>query len=103
MGQNTEILPKIHYKDPLYETYFGDLIETRYFGKCPDFKVGNKYYELEGFSKQSKPNNRLKNMLNRGINQSQNLIILEDRISTINHIKRMIFNRINEGQLIEEV
>lgn len=99
-GELSEILPKIHKNDPLYKTFFKDLIGTRYEGKCPDLKVGNKYYELEGFEPGGK--NALRNMLNRGKEQAPNIII-KDEGSTTRYIKKIIKSRVMNGQQINEV
>ena len=54
-GEQVEILPKIHHKDNLYTQIFGDLVGTKYAGKCPDLKVNGKFYEYEGiYIKKSK-------------------------------------------------
>lgn len=100
-GETTEILPKIHRDDPAYKNFFSDLIGTKYEGKCPDFRVGNKYYELEGFTSEDQ-SNALRNMLNRGHKQTSRVII-EDEGSTNHHIKKVVRFRIKEGQKIDEV
>ncbi len=100
-GQQTEILPKVHKDDPAYRNFFGDLVGTKYEGKCPDFKVDGKYYELEGFTTHEK-GNALRNMLTRGVKQSANIIIKNEG-STDNHIKRIVFNRKKQGQKISEI
>jgi SPP1 gp7 family putative phage head morphogenesis protein len=100
-GAKTEILPKVHFKSEDYKTIYKDLIGTKYEGKCPDFRVDGKYYELEGFEK-SENKNKASKMLTRGLKQS-NRIVIEDDGSTENHLKKLINFRIKEGQEIEEV
>ena len=100
-GAKTEILPKVHFKSDEYKTIYKDLIGTKYEGKCPDFRVDGKYYELEGFEKNDNKNKASK-MLTRGVKQS-NRIVIEDDGSTDNHLKKLINFRIKEGQEIEEV
>ena len=73
-GERVEILPKIHHKDNLYTQIFGDLVGTKYAGKCPDLKVNGKFYEYEGFTSKNRKN-ALRNMLKHGHKQSSRLII----------------------------
>jgi SPP1 gp7 family putative phage head morphogenesis protein len=100
-GEQTEILPKVHKDDPAYKNFFGDLIGTKYEGKCPDFRVGKKYYELEGFLTK-KPEKALYNMMKRGLKQSSRIVI-EDAGLSLNEIKRTVFYRRRGGVLIDEV
>lgn len=101
-GHQAEILPKIHKDDPAYQNFFGDLIGTKYEGKCPDFRIDGIYYELEGFTTKNPQKNALGNMLSRGQNQSSRIVI-EDEGSTINHIKRIAYLRKKDGQIIDEI
>lgn len=48
-GEQVQILGKIHYKNADYQKYFGGLVNTEYYKKCPDLKVGNKFYEYESY------------------------------------------------------
>lgn len=100
-GDKLEILPKIHFKDPLYKTLFGDLIDTKYEGKCPDFKVNGKFYEFESYGKNI-GKQTLSNMLQRGLKQSSRIII-RDEDSTLNHFLKLINLRRRTGQNIDEV
>ena len=65
-GKETIILPKFNspLRNELYHQLYADLQGTPYWGKCPDFKVGNKFYEHEG-DREAK--NSLPNMLSRGL------------------------------------
>lgn len=101
-GNKVEILPKIHKDNVAYDYFFKELKGTTYASKCPDFKVGDLYYEHEGFLPNSNPQNRLSNMLNRGIKQSSRIVVNYEN-STLNYIKRIIKNRIIDGQIIDEV
>jgi hypothetical protein len=102
IGGTVEILPKLHYKDDMYDSFFGDLKGTPYYGKCPDFRVNNHFYELEGFTPESNPKQRLSSMLRRGLRQSSRVVIMDEG-STGNHILKIINLRIKEGQKIDEV
>lgn len=48
-GNTSKILPPVHFKSEEYKTLFGALEGTIYDRKCPDFKVGNKFFEYETF------------------------------------------------------
>ena len=100
-GKETEILPRISvpFKDKNYEILFKSLEETPYYGKCPDFRVGNVFYEFESFKGSKRA---LSNMLNRGLKQSSRIIIDDDG-STNNHILKIVKNRLNVGQIIDEI
>ena len=100
-GKRTVILPKIHKKDPLYKEIYGDLIGTKYENKCPDFLVGNKFYEHEGFiSKNQK--NVFRNMISRGIKQSSRIVI-DDCGVPWRWAEKNIRRRIEQGTKISEV
>ena len=100
-GHETTILP--HFSSPLknkfYQQLYADLQGTPYWGKCPDFKVRNKFYEHEGHRDAK---NSLPNMLSRGLKQSD-CIIIDEGNYTMEHLKKLIKFRINEGKQISEV
>ncbi len=100
-GQIVQILPKLHFKDALYKEIFGSLVGSRYEGKCPDLKIGDYFYEHEGFVSNN-PKTNFSNMLRRGLKQSSRLII-EDCGITFDHIKRTCVRRIEESHMINEV
>ena len=102
LGNTTEILPRLDavLKNPLYETIFGKLKGTPYYGKCPDLKVNDLFYEFEGFEVISKKTTS--NMIKRGAKQSSRIIIKDDN-STLNHIKKVIAFNKKEGKIIDEV
>lgn len=100
-GSVTEILPTINIKSPLYKELYGDLIGTAFEGKCPDFKIDDLLYELEGF--EGSPNaDKLGKMLSRGLKQSTRLVLKDDG-STLNHIKKLINFAKSQGKTIDEV
>lgn len=101
LGKETELLPRVNVKSPLYKQFFGKLIGTRFEGKCPDLNVGGLFYELEGFDGVD-TGNKLTKMFSRGLKQSTRLII-KDNGSTLNHYLKVINFRIKEGQQIDEV
>lgn len=94
------LLPAVKRAD-LYEQIYKDIKGTIYEGKCPDFKVGKHYYELEGYDTKD-PVNALKNMLNRGLKQSNKVIITKCG-ATERQFNRSIRSRLKAGQDISEV
>lgn len=100
-GHNVEILPRYHYNDKRYNEVFGKLEGTKYYRKSPDLFIDGKFYEHEGFSHLN-PKRNFSNMLSRGLQQSPRLII-EDCGLTDRYMKRIIFKRIQDGQVIKEI
>lgn len=102
-GRVVKINPKFHstLNNPVYDLVFGDLKGTKYWGKCPDLKVDNVFYEHEGFSSNN-PKSAFKNMLNRGLKQSS-YVIIEDCDISERYAINNILSRIKEGQDISEV
>lgn len=100
-GNVAEILPKVHKDDILYREFFEGLIGSKYEGKCPDFKIGDNFYELEGFI-STNHKKALRNMFNRGFAQARNVVI-ENPDLTDAYIKKVIGNLIREGVEVGEV
>ena len=89
-----------------YECVYSTLVGTKYEGKCPDIKVTKKsgdiiWYEYEGFETE-KPKRAFQNMLKHGLKQS-NRIVIEKPNLTDAYMKRVIRQRVKDGQNIEEV
>ena len=88
-----------------YNSFYKDLLNTEYYGKCPDLAIrrGNKYifYEFESYTTNNKKR-ALKNMLHRGFEQSDKLIIDNIEISDAK-IKRSIYDRVENGANINEL
>jgi len=110
-GAKTIITPRFDYiiGNPIYENIYASLKGTPYWGKCPDFKVDDIWYEHEGFDETKDLSNPKKRadtfslMLKRGIKQSDRLVI-EDSDFGRSYAKRTIFNRVHfEKQDIKEV
>lgn len=100
-GNPVQITPRIHFKDPLYKVIYKELMGTKYEKKCPDFKVGNYFYEYEGFETKN-TSKAINNMLSRGLKQSDKLVIQDDG-STINHIKKLINFHSDNNNYVSEV
>ncbi len=84
-----------------YDCVYGSLRGTRYDGKCPDLKIGELWYEHEGFVTDN-PKRALRNMLNDGLRQSDRLIIDKPDL-TDSYMKRVIWQRVKDGHPITEV
>lgn len=84
-----------------YDCVYGDLRGTRYDGKCPDLKIGNYWYEHEGFSTNN-PKRAFSNMINHGMKQSDRIIIDKPDLTDA-YMKRIINQRILDGHYITEI
>lgn len=84
-----------------YESVYGDLVGTKYEGKCPDLKIDGLWYEHEGFVTEN-PKNAFRNMMHDGMIQSNRLIIDRPNL-TERYMRRGIEGRIEKGEDIQEV
>ena len=85
-----------------YDCIYASLRGTRYEGKCPDLKIGEFWYEHEGFI-TANPKRAFSNMMNDGLKQSDRLIIDRPEL-TERYMYHSIWRRVNkEGQQISEV
>ncbi|MCH5235536.1 MAG: minor capsid protein [Muribaculaceae bacterium] len=84
-----------------YDCVYGALKGTIYYGKCPDIKIGDYWYEHEGFITQN-PKRAFRNMLNDGLKQSDRLIIEKPDLTDA-YMKRVIRQRVMDGQPIKEI
>lgn len=102
-GETVVITPKFDSPQncPDYDTIYGSLKGTKYYGKCPDLKIGDKWYEHESFI-TTNSKRAFRNMCNRGLKQSDRIII-EDCGLTINYMLNSIHGQIKSGCIINEV
>ena len=101
-GEQVFIAPKTTRPSNFeYDKIYGDLKDTPYYGKCPDLKIGDHWYEHEGFT-TSNPKNAFRNMINDGLKQSDRLVINRPNL-TDRFMRRSIYNRITKGATITEV
>lgn len=84
-----------------YDCVYGSLRGTRYDGKCPDLKIGEYWYEHEGFITDN-PMRAFRNMMSHGLKQSDRLIIDRPDL-TERYMLRSILGRIERGESIQEV
>lgn len=84
-----------------YDCVYGSLKGTIYYGKCPDIKIGDSWYEHEGLLSNN-PKKAFRNMLNHGLKQSDRLIIDKPNLTDA-YMKRVINQRIKDGNAITEI
>jgi len=111
-GAKTLIMPRfdVTIANPDYRKIYAFLKDTPYWGRCPDFLVNGVWYEHEGYdetkdfsSHPKKRANTFSKMLQRGIKQSDRLIVEDCGISHF-FARRAIFKRVHfEHQTITEV
>lgn len=105
MGKTAKILPPVHYKSEEYAALFGSLEGTIYYRKCPDFKVGNKYFEYETYEPPFKKR-KVSNMISHGAKQSPYIVIDNNKGVSDRYIRRTILERLKDKNFkydIEEV
>jgi len=101
-GNCVKITTDIHFKDEKYREVFGTLIGTKYERKCPDLIINGKFYEYESY-KPPFSKLKIKSMLKHGIIQSNNLILDNNKGVSDRYIIKLIHQRIELGQDINEV
>lgn len=102
MGHKVQVLGRIHYKSPFYQKYFGLLIGTDYFRKCPDLRIDDIMYEYEGYV-GSWNKGKLSRMLSHGAKQSPNIIIKNTRGCSDRFIIKNIHDRIKDKTFKHEI
>ncbi len=100
-GHEVKILRAVHYKDPIYQEVFGELIETRYYRKCPDLLVDGVFVEYESYT-TTQPKNAFRNMLHGGLAQSDCIIIRHCNL-TDGYMLRTIRGYIKNGYAITSI
>ena len=101
-GKQVTLTPKLtRFPKFEYARIYGSLIGTKYEGKCPDMLIDSKLYEHEGFTSNN-PKNAFRNMLTHGLKQASKLIIEAPELTEA-YMKRVIRQRIKEGQEITEI
>ena len=101
-GATVELTPKMSRPAQfLYDCIYGDLKGTKFYGKCPDMRINGVWYEHEGIV-TGWGKHAFSNMLNRGLKQSNHLVI-DDCGLTDRWMKKSLYNRIQQGQDIKEV
>lgn len=102
LGCNVTVLRPIHFKSPLYATFYGSLIGTRFERKCPDLMIDGEFYEYESFVRPW-GKRKLSNMLTDGLRQSDRIILDNRDGASIRQIIRCIRSRLRINAQIREV
>ncbi|MFV0505598.1 MAG: hypothetical protein ACK5L5_02640, partial [Bacteroidales bacterium] len=100
-GNIVEITPNLRTTNhEMYDTIYKELKGTKFYGKHPDLKVNDVFYEHEGFTEGSK--NALRNMIKRGTKQSE-YIIIDDCGDDDRHYRRRAekHNRDSDNEIKE--
>ena len=100
-GHDVKILHAVHYKDPLYQVVFGDLIGTRYYRKCPDLLVDDDLVEYESYT-TDQPKRAFRNMIHNGLAQSDKVIIRHCNL-TDGYMAQQIRGQIQNGAQVSYV
>ena len=95
-GAVTRVYPKINVTSEAYELFYADLKGTKYWGKSPDFKVNNSYYELEGYTSSAPNSSTIGHMIKRGLKQSPNIVIKHIQGTKHQFYKKRLFDIIKE-------
>lgn len=95
MGKTAKILPNVHFKSEEYASLFAPLEGTIYYRKCPDFKVGNRYFEYETFQPPFKKR-KISNMISHGAKQSPYIVIDNNKGASDRYINKVIIDRIKD-------
>ena len=102
-GEIVELTPKMSRPPKFkYECIYGDLIGTKYENKCPDLRIGGKWYEHEGFISDN-PKRAFSNMVNHGLKQSGRIIIDKPNLTDRYMLHNLIVRATKELQDITEV
>lgn len=101
-GSTVKLTPKMSRPAKFeYDCYYGSLIGTPFYGKCPDLNVDGVWYEHEGFISDN-PKRAFRNMMTDGLRQSNRLIIDRPDL-TERYMRRSILGRIKRDEDIQEV
>ena len=102
LGKEVKATPVVHFKSPEYQTIYKSLIGTKYYRKCPDLLIDDKFYEVENYLPPFN-NDKINGMFTKGLKQSPNIIINNTKGASDRYIKKIIYKRIYIGQNIDEV
>ena len=101
-GRMVKVLTSIHYKDPKYHEIFGSLIGTMFYRKCPDLLIDGEFYEYESYERPFKAN-KISHMIKRGVEQSDRIIIDNNKGASDRYIINMVLKRIKDRSFRREI
>ncbi len=101
-GSVVKITPSVHYKSNEYRQIYGDLLNTKYWRKCPDMQINNLFYEYESFNPPFKKR-KISNMISHGTKQASRIIIKNSGGCSHGYIKQHIYRRLNDKTFKREI
>lgn len=101
-GKTVKILSPTHYKDSKYNKVFGSLNGTMYYRKCPDMLINGEFFEYESYIRPFKAM-KISHMIKRGADQSNRIIIDNNKGASDRFIINMIFKRVNDRYFQKEI
>ena len=102
LGKEVKAVPVVHFKSPEYQKIYESLIGTKYYRKCPDLLIDEKFYEVENYLPPFNKD-KINGMFTKGLKQSSNIVINNTKGASDRYIKKIIHQRIRIGQNIDEV
>ena len=101
-GKVVKLTPKMSRPQKfVYQNIYHSLMGTKFEGKCPDLLIDGQWYEHVGFISEN-PKRAFRNMLTHGLKQSNRIIIDKPELTDA-YMKRVIYQRVKDGQTITEV
>ena len=101
-GREVRLTPKRQWHSDFdYDEIYGNLKGTKYYGKCPDMRIDGLWYEHEGFVTEN-AKRAFSNMMKHGLIQSNRVVIDRSNLTDA-YMKRVIRQRVRDGQAIEEI
>ena len=101
-GQDVRILRQVHYKDPLYSRVFRSLLGSPYERKCPDLLIDGIFYEYESYKRPFR-SKKISHMIKRGFEQSNRIVIDNNKGASDRFIINGVYNRINDKAFKHEI
>ena len=101
-GKIARLTPVVHFKSNEYKEIYGSLIGTLYERKCPDLEIDGIFYEFENYTPPFRKI-KISHMFNSGFKQSSRIIINNSKGASDRYVKRLIYDRINNKILVDEV
>lgn len=101
-GKEVRLTPKKQWHSEFdYDSIYGSLKGTKYYGECPDLCIGGLWYEHEGFV-YSNYKRAFRNMITHGLKKSDRIVIDDPKLSD-GYMLRSIYGHIKQGKDISEV
>lgn len=106
-GKSCIMTPKLNgvEKNPNYPAIYGDLIGTEFEKSCPDIRIGEHWYEHEGYDvlREGQNKDKFSSLLSRGLKQSNRVILEDCKVTDHWAIEKCIRPHLLRGRDIEEV